>query len=306
MEVPYGWYPDYSATGNNSCVDDGNVPEYMLINVKAWMFPNKEGCCKRYFSWDIEGTCMETSSSSAATTAAVDEEHAWYPSWTKLFACSDDPDSEPFYMKEDPTAWMFRTQEDCCKRNFKWTVDACMEVPSTRMSQQQDQGPSQVWPPVQDSKWYVNWNHYKCVQDCEDVGDGDSANCGGMANSWSKRFDTIADCCAKEIFWINADVCAATAIGPTVTAIRSTETKAPTASPSMEPTLSPKWYVDWTTFGCVPDCAVGSSASSPFTSAPVDCGGSGETWNNLHDTMATCCELELYWVENVASNCRNP
>jgi hypothetical protein len=47
-----------------------------------------------------------------------------------------------------------------------------------------------------------------------------------------------------------------------------------------------KYYVDWATFKCVQDCAVGTAAG---------CGGFADGWNFLHESKEQCCRERVSW-----------
>jgi hypothetical protein len=60
---------------------------------------------------------------------------------------------------------------------------------------------------VPGKQWYVDWNEFKCVQDCVSDqikigstvirGISGSSTCGGRMERWDKPFDTLSECCLE-------------------------------------------------------------------------------------------------------------
>ncbi|KAL3782222.1 LOW QUALITY PROTEIN: hypothetical protein ACHAWO_000795 [Cyclotella atomus] len=46
------YYPDWA--GVDTCVNDGNAPDYMSSNPTEWMYESLVDCCKRYYPWKDE------------------------------------------------------------------------------------------------------------------------------------------------------------------------------------------------------------------------------------------------------------
>lgn len=68
------WYPDWLG-GSSDCVDDlTKVPEYMLQNRVAWMYADKESCCKKYYGYNV-ASCM---GDDFVQSGVVE----WYVDWT--------------------------------------------------------------------------------------------------------------------------------------------------------------------------------------------------------------------------------
>jgi hypothetical protein len=45
--------------------------------------------------------------------------------------------------------------------------------------------------------WYVDWDNYRCVQDC--VG---GPNCGGYAGNWDEKFASYTLCCDTHLSYL--------------------------------------------------------------------------------------------------------
>jgi hypothetical protein len=43
------WYADW-VSGDEICKNDGNEPDYMVMNAALWLFKNRESCCKLILS----------------------------------------------------------------------------------------------------------------------------------------------------------------------------------------------------------------------------------------------------------------
>ena len=86
-------------------------------------------------------------------------------------------------MTNNPTAWMYAAQEDCCDRYYSWNKVKCMGIVAGAPAASGT------------SKWYADYSTDKCVKDC--VG----AGCGGIAEPWDILYDTKKSCCTERIWW---------------------------------------------------------------------------------------------------------
>ena len=113
----------------------------------------------------------------------------YYPDWSgDNEACLNDS-QEPQYMIQNPSIWMFSTLAECCEKYYSYNLATCT-------------GAS---PSAGTTKYWMDWTNKKCVQDC--VG---SSPCGGLAESWDKKYDTKTECCVENMNYdrkecINAD-----------------------------------------------------------------------------------------------------
>ena len=47
--------------------------------------------------------------------------------------------------------------------------------------------------------WYMQYVNEKCVKDCKD--DGTDNACGGVADPWVPKYDTLKNCCRERGWW---------------------------------------------------------------------------------------------------------
>ena len=177
------WYPDWLG-GSGACIDDTNVPEYMLQNRAAWLFSNKEACCTRYYPWAVS-SCM-----GGDVIQGVDTSLVWYPDWLGgSNSCVDDATNVPEYMLQNRGAWMFASKEKCCTRYYGYDMAGCMGDDSIQSSF---------------IEWYVDWKREKCVKSCP-ISDTDG-ECGGYRATWQPPFESGISCCEK-LHWIPTKQC---------------------------------------------------------------------------------------------------
>ena len=117
-------------------------------------------------------------------------------------------------------------------------------------------------PPPGGNAWYVDWQSYKCVENC-DVG----PQCGGLKEVWDVGHPDADACCNIMLSWLDPVECIAASTG---------------VPPPSRPDA---WYVDWRSDKCVKDCDVGPQ-----------CGGLKEVWDIGWPTDAACCINMIPWV----------
>jgi hypothetical protein len=183
----------YPAWGNmETCLSDGNQPDYMNNHPDIWMFTSLEDCCNHHYSWDYTG-CMQTnaqatlvSSSGIGTGFADPTLGLYFPDWGRTNTCINDGSAPP-YMKKDSKIWMTESLQDCCKTYYSWEDEyiACMSSEGGSMP---TQSPAEGW--------YVQWKTYTCVKNCE----GPSP-CGGIAERWDIIQSSKEECCKEHLVW---------------------------------------------------------------------------------------------------------
>lgn len=235
------WYPVW--IDGKYCENDGNQPWYMKQNPSTWLYNTRDGCCSRYYSYDY-AACMGVDESGAI---------GFYPAWDGTLKCLNDGDI-PSYMRHNSNQWVYDDIDSCCQRYYGWDYNSCIA--------ESGGNPTNTFT----SKWYVNHADEICQQDCPEDSGG---FCGGLVDSWKTLFDSPAECCENRLPWTSTSICEAL----------STDTT---------PTGSSKWYVDWQLEKCVEDCD---------SSIAGTCGGivtSGHV--TLHDSADSCCSDKLSWV----------
>lgn len=136
------YYPDWHSTISR-CLNDGNVPEYMLNNAVHWIYDTLESCCKRYYNWVYDG-CLELSSdyaftastepplsiggSSGSNEAISTSIGQYYPDWDSITSRCLNDGNAPDYMRSNSAHWIYDTLESCCKHYFNWDYDGCLEL----------------------------------------------------------------------------------------------------------------------------------------------------------------------------------
>ena len=61
-------------SGINKCLADGNQPEYMSKNPTQYLFPDRQACCTKHYSWSLS-TCLFDSPDLGNSQ--------WYIDWTR-------------------------------------------------------------------------------------------------------------------------------------------------------------------------------------------------------------------------------
>jgi hypothetical protein len=170
------WYADWSS-GTETCVNDGNAPDYMVDNESLWLYTNRDDCCARFFSYDLDN-CKGISSSSSGSGK-------YYPDWegTNTGCLVDDTTHlAPSYM--EGATYLFDTLNECCDAHYSWNADTCKGTTATVTN-----------------KWYADWADSTCYKDC--ATGGADPDCGGPAESWQagQLYDTRATCCSTHFSW---------------------------------------------------------------------------------------------------------
>ncbi len=124
------YYPDWVTT--DTCVNDGNEPDYMSTNPEVWMHSTLESCCSRNYLWDYDNCIGGGGGGVVATTAVPPSAGLYYPDWENTDICLNDG-NEPAYMSSNPTAWMLDTLFACwwvalirCS-NPLWSIITCID-----------------------------------------------------------------------------------------------------------------------------------------------------------------------------------
>ena len=116
-----GYYPSWK-TGEKTCKNDGNAPEYMTG--QGYFHETLEECCQRYYHYDI-ATCM-------GSNLNVADIEGFYPVWSdntgeyKIQCMSTCGALPPKYMLNDPQFWIDDDIETCCSRRYWWAKGTCI------------------------------------------------------------------------------------------------------------------------------------------------------------------------------------
>mmetsp|Transcript_21373 Transcript_21373/g.43482 ORF Transcript_21373/g.43482 Transcript_21373/m.43482 type:complete len:523 (+) Transcript_21373:702-2270(+) len=169
------YYPDWVT--RDTCVNDGNEPDYMSTNPEVWMHVTLESCCSRNYLWDYDNCIGGGGGGGVATTVVPPSAGLYYPDWENTDICLNDG-NEPAYMSSNPTAWMLETLFACCEKYYSWKQDACMGGDGASATGQ----------------WFVDWNSFTCIQD----------QLGTLANSWDILHNSEQECCDTMVPWNDA------------------------------------------------------------------------------------------------------
>jgi len=116
------YYPSWN-TGEHTCKNDGNAPNYMKTD-GGYHESTLKDCCERYYSYDIH-SCMGSN--------PMDIE-GFYPAWgsdaneIKCMSMSATDTLPPAYMLSNPTAWIDSDIETCCSRRYSWATATCISA----------------------------------------------------------------------------------------------------------------------------------------------------------------------------------
>jgi hypothetical protein len=200
----------------------------MMNNPQQWMYPDIEGCCKKYYSWDVHGCIIESDGTSERLTPP-----GFYPNWgysedkcLNSTAQIGQENSLPDYMANNPRQWIYDDIEGCCKKYYSWDVNSCIVKSGGTVTIEYT------------NKWYVSQDEQICQQDC--LEDPSAPTCGGAVEAWNGLYDSVEACCAYKLYWIPSATCVHQSILKPVTGTK-------------------KWYVDWVLQKCVKDCDSGDS-----------------------------------------------
>ena len=107
-------------SGINKCLADGNQPEYMSKNPTQYLFPDRQACCTKHYSWSLS-TCLFDSPDLGNSQ--------WYIDWTRqtggtcVMNCPEE-DSADCGGLAKPWDTLWSNKEECCKK-MKWWDSSC-------------------------------------------------------------------------------------------------------------------------------------------------------------------------------------
>ncbi len=122
---------------------------------------------------------------------------------------------------------LYENLADCCASNFWWVNSGCLLRGGRDISL------------INSEEYYVNYKASMCQQSCVTGAEGENhVNCGGFAQPWMAQWETAAECCLQQLFWMDQSLCVAMSSN----------------APENRPVT---WYVK--NQKCVKDCKVSSS-----------------------------------------------
>ena len=110
----YPWWGYESEIGSETetCIIDGQEPDYMQDDAGTWMFDTLESCCLSHFWWEVP-----------ACTASGGRQ----PGKFLLFSLVKTTGGQPDYMTDVFWIWMFETVESCCNHYFQYDEQNCLK-----------------------------------------------------------------------------------------------------------------------------------------------------------------------------------
>jgi hypothetical protein len=120
------YYADWR--NSDTCINDGNAPEYMKRASSVWMHSTLVDCCRRYFSWSLN-ECIVSGGGNAPTQSPVDTtEIGWYvhyPSMSCVKNCEDQDSSCGGSAKK--WDYLYSSEVECCQKRLWWLGDKCFK-----------------------------------------------------------------------------------------------------------------------------------------------------------------------------------
>ena len=149
----------------------------MTVNPAGFIFNTKEDCCDEHFSWG-KAVCMGGigGTSIAHGQSSISSGDKYYAAWESGDEVCKNDGGAPEYMIENDAVWLFDDLDTCCETFFNYNLAECKR-----------QGYR-----VGTNEWWIDWNTFKCVKDCEG-----GTDCGGFADFYGQNnlYPTKEKCC---------------------------------------------------------------------------------------------------------------
>jgi len=155
------WYADWSS-GDETCQNDGQAPQYMVDNMNLWLYDDRDACCKRFFNYKY---------ADCVGGAAAAPSGRYFPDWEgDNEGCLVDSTTTPApeYMSSGANTWLHATLDECCEQHYGYRVEECKGVTAPASAGTE--------------KWYIDWADFTCVKDC--VVSSSDPDCGGLADTY--------------------------------------------------------------------------------------------------------------------------
>ena len=108
------FYPDWSGSMTQTCLNDGKAPGYMLYNQNHYLSTTLDTCCKKHFSWNVK-KCLGDSSESVSAGS-----NEWYVNWTDKKCVQDCKGASPCGGIANSWDELHTSQEICCEKMLSW------------------------------------------------------------------------------------------------------------------------------------------------------------------------------------------
>lgn len=123
----YPWWGWEGEVGSEveTCIIDGEEPEYMHEDPDTWMFDTLDACCETHFWWEVP-SCTATGGKVQGNDARATKSGAFtlfYPIFDRT-SCSNDG-AQPAYMTDVFWIWMKSALDECCETYFPFNKNEC-------------------------------------------------------------------------------------------------------------------------------------------------------------------------------------
>lgn len=112
-ELTHGeFYPDYTDSSTPTCLDDGNIPTYMLNDQRWYLSTTLRQCCERHFHYNINA-CLGTSYGGS---------DKWYVKFDARTCAKDCVGASPCGGIAASWDELFDSKEKCCETKMFWDI----------------------------------------------------------------------------------------------------------------------------------------------------------------------------------------
>ena len=112
-ELTHGeFYPDYTDSSTPTCLDDGNIPTYMLNDQRWYLSTTLRQCCERHFHYNINA-CLGTSYGGS---------DKWYVKFDARTCAKDCVGASPCGGVAASWDELFDSKEKCCETKMFWDI----------------------------------------------------------------------------------------------------------------------------------------------------------------------------------------
>ena len=117
------YYADWTS-GDDTCKNDGNAPDYMVNADAVWLYDDLNSCCEQFFSYKL--AYCKTGGGTVSYTGT----DKWYASWDDATCFKDcavegtDCGGPADYYQ---TNNLFDSKAKCCKTNFNYDYKNCLK-----------------------------------------------------------------------------------------------------------------------------------------------------------------------------------
>ncbi len=108
------YYPKWTTT-SSTCLNDDEIPTYMLNDQGWYLSTTLRKCCERHFFWDIN-ECMGTSNVGS---------QKWYTDYGAMTCVKDCEGASPCGGIGETWDEFFDDKEECCKEKMWYDVKNC-------------------------------------------------------------------------------------------------------------------------------------------------------------------------------------